>query len=88
MSSILITIVEGSFKLLELRRGKMAKGEQGKGKEKQRRRRKEVKIGACLTLEKDHGPRVRLNKDDTNGFNCLNYYLQIQLLLFGLPHWE
>ena len=43
MSSILIMIVEGFFKLLELRRGE-------KKKEKER---KEVKICVCLALEKE-----------------------------------
>lgn len=69
MSSILIMIVEGFFKLLELRRGKRGR----------RKERKEVEICVCLALEKkggyDFSPWVRLNKDDTNGFNSLNYYV-------------
>lgn len=54
MSSILIMVVEGFFKMLELRRGKLRGGKKG-GREREReweRKRKEVKICVCLVLER------------------------------------
>ncbi len=48
MSSILIMIVEGFFKLLELRRGTQTEREREGGRDK---KRKEVKICVCLALE-------------------------------------
>lgn len=52
MSSILIMIVEGFFKLLELRRGEIQRRKRRRERE-QEERRKEVKICVCLALEKE-----------------------------------
>lgn len=99
MSSILIMIVEGFFKLgwggVRWRGGGVS-GERkregveeeegsedlcvfdfwGRGGKKKKKNRRE----GC-----DFSPRVKLNKDDTNGFNRLNYHPQIQLLLLPVP---
>lgn len=68
-------IVEGFFKLLELRRC-----EGGKEEESERRKGRNERFVCVWLLEKkmsgyDFSPWVRLNKDDTNGFKSLNYYI-------------
>lgn len=72
MSSILIMIVEGFFKLLEFRR----RGEIERGKKEREKRRKQDLCVFGFERKKrgyDFPPWVRLNKDD--GFNRLNYYI-------------
>lgn len=90
MSSILIMIVKGFFKLLELRRGKLRGVKRRRRGESGWRRGRKWRF-VCVWLWKkrvcDFSPWVRLNKDDTNGFNSLNYCPQIKLLLFGFPRW-
>lgn len=54
MSSILIMIVEGFFKMFELRRGEIEWRKKKKERARDReRKRNEVKICVCLALEKE-----------------------------------
>ena len=74
MSSILITTVEGFFKMLELRGGKLG-GEKRRGESESRSGGKRRFV--CVWLWKKRGYDfwlwVRLNKDDIDDFNRLNY---------------